>query len=302
MSSRVLITGVTGGSGRQLVKHLRQTSGDLVFGLARAPSTQLGLDGYEPCDLLDRSAVERAVSRFEPQVVFHLAALNSFYPPEEIERVNLPAFSNLMGALRRKVTRSPIRLVTIGSAAELGPVRAEDLPVDETTPCRPHSAYGRSKWAITERALAESADEGLQIIVARTFNLLGPGLDSRLAVPNFARQIRELGGGAGELRTGNLRMRRDFVDVRDAVAAYALLAAHGRAGQVYHVCSGRSYALGELLERLLAIGDAQIHIVEDPALVRAGDLPDIYSSHARLTADTLWQPRISIDASLADML
>ena len=45
-----------------------------------------------------------------------------------------------------------MRVVLSGSAAELGPVDAADLPVNESYACDPVDAYGRSKWLATRSA------------------------------------------------------------------------------------------------------------------------------------------------------
>jgi nucleoside-diphosphate-sugar epimerase len=300
---RVLITGATGFSGRWLIDHLRRGPPATIIGLGTSAACDLPLDAYLPCDVGDLVALEQAVAEARAGLVFHLAGRNAFSPAEEIERVNVAGFDNLCRALRAWARSEPVRLITIGSAAELGSTAAARLPVDEAAPCAPESPYGRSKWAATQRALAMQPDERLHVIVARPFNLVGPGLDARLALGSFAAQLAAAARGeTSEVRCGSLETRRDYVDVRDAVAAYAALAQHGRPGQLYHVCRGRSYRLGDLLDQMIALAGVSVRVVVEASRRRAGDLPDIYGSHARLTAATGWQPRIAMAESLADML
>jgi GDP-4-dehydro-6-deoxy-D-mannose reductase len=196
----------------------------------------------------------------------------------------------------------PVRVVTIGSAAELGSTGAARLPVSEDAACDPDSAYGRSKWEVTRLALTEPADGPLQIMVARPFNLVGPGLSAQLSLGNFARQIAAAARGEMHtVRCGPLDTRRDFVDVRDAVRAYVALAHSGRPGQLYNVCVGRSYRLGRLLDTLVALAHVKVRVVCD-SQPRPGDLKDIYGDHAKITRELGWQPAISIEHSLADLL
>src|SRR5256885_412606 len=64
----------------------------------------------------------------------------------------------------------------------------------------------------------------LPAIRIRPFNQIGPRQSPEFALPAFARQIAEIEDGHSEpiLRTGNLTPVRDFMDVRDAAAAYRL--------------------------------------------------------------------------------
>jgi GDP-4-dehydro-6-deoxy-D-mannose reductase len=191
----------------------------------------------------------------------------------------------------------------VGSAAEVGSRGAAQLPVTEQACCRPETPYGQSKWEVTRLALAEPDAGPLQIIVARPFNLVGPGLSSRLSLGSFAQQIAAAARGESvEIRCGPLDTRRDFVDVRDAVQAYVALAERGRAGHVYNVCAGRSYRIGDLLERLIALGGVRARVVSEASQARPGDMADIYGDHAKITLDVAWKPTVAIERSLADLL
>src|SRR5262245_66424799 len=109
------------------------------------------LDDYCPCDLTDQQAVNRLVARAKPQRVFHLDGLMGGASDDEIIRVNVGGFSCLSRALRDHAVRSctRLRLLTIGSAAELGHHGAAALPVQEEAECKPNSPYGRSKLEVT---------------------------------------------------------------------------------------------------------------------------------------------------------
>ena len=259
---------------------------------------------FLPCDLTDPEAVRQAVERADPDLVFHLAGIFGSDSPEEIRRVNVGGFVHLRDALRRQAGRRgrPIRMLVVGSAAELGITGATRLPVAENACCQPETAYGRSKWEATRLALAEPTDGPLAIVVARPFNLVGPGLSPRLALGNFARQIADVvRGRADAIRCGPLDTRRDYLDVRDAVEAYRLLVERGRPGQLYHVCAGRSYRIGDLLQRMLALAGASAAILSQPT-DRAGDLADIYGDPGKIAAECGWTAKIDIDRSLADLL
>ena len=104
------------------------------------------------------------------------------------------------------------------------------------------------------------------------------------------------------LPIGDLSARRDFTDVRDVVRAYRLLAEHGEPGEVYNVCSGVDLAVQDLADQLLAHAKVPLRFETDPDLLRPVELPVLRGSHDRLTAATGWEPQISIDQTLLDLL
>lgn len=305
---RVLVTGAAGFSGRHLVARLRSRRPAAIVGLDRTPATPatpLAVDDYLGCDLTDRRAVDRAVFRACPDVVFHLAGLFGSASADEIWNVNVCGFGHLCEALRncRRDPGCPIRMVTVGSAAELGTAGAAELPVTEAAPCLPESPYGKSKLAATRLALEEPAGGPLRIVVARPFNLVGPGFAADLALGSFARQIVAVTRGeAAAVRCGALHPKRDFVDVRDAAEAYLALAEHGRPGEVYNVCSGRSCPIGDLLRQMIALAGGGVPVLEDRSRFRRGDLADVYGDRSKITRDTGWRPAIPIHRSLADLM
>ena len=305
-SRRALVTGVNGFSGRHLVERLRREPRWEIFGLDTLPGADGHLDGYFRCDLTDAGAVDEAVRQARPDVVFHLAGLLGPHSAERMWEVNVGGFVALGDALRRqqRQTADPIRLLAIGSAAEIGAVDSSQLPVTEETSCRPAGDYGRSKLEVTRLALAEPAEGPLAISVARVFNLVGPGLGPELALGSFARQIAEIvHGRAKSIHCGRLDARRDYVDVRDAVEAYVGLAECGRGRQIYNVCTGRSHAMGDLLQTMIEISGVPVEVIVEAGGARgSGHLPDIYGDRTKIVCEIGWAPRLSIEQSLADLL
>ena len=90
--------------------------------------------------------------------------------------------------------------------------------------------------------------------------------------------------------------------MRDTVRAYEAIAERGRPGVPYNVCSGSAHSMRALLDMLLSLSTVRVRIEVDPSRLRPSDNPVILGSHARLTADTGWTPRIPIEQTLADLL
>ncbi len=142
---------------------------------------------------------------------------------------------------------------------------------------------------------------GLGTMVVRPFNLIGPGLSTDLVAGRLCAQFATAGAGE-EIRMGNTKSARDFVDIRDAVAAYWLVAQHGQPGEVYNVCAGQAVTVDRLLALLGELAGKSPRIQVDAARLRDGDPPISYGDHTKLHQATGWQPVISLRQSLADML
>jgi GDP-4-dehydro-6-deoxy-D-mannose reductase len=305
MTERVLITGVRGFTGRHLAARLRRDPALTLFGVGTAHGGGVPLDFYYVCDLTDAARVEQVVEDVRPDVVYHLAGVTSGVSPEQVRAINETGFAHLCDSLRRSALRRDemIRLLTVGSAAELGTQGAARLPVREDAACFPETPYGRTKYEVTRRSQAEPTDGPLSIVVARAFNLVGPGMGTHLALGRFAAQIAAFRRGETDaVRCGNLSSRRDFIDVRDAAEAYVALARGGRAGEIYNVSSGRSYEIGRLLRRMIAAGGVDVPVVVESAARRSGDLADIYGDPSKTAAAVGWRATTPIEQSLDDLL
>ncbi|WP_435005419.1 NAD-dependent epimerase/dehydratase family protein [Tundrisphaera lichenicola] len=286
---------VTGGSGFLGRNFLDRGKPEGVEVIAIGRSHPSGV-AFLPADLDDPRSVDRAVAEIAPDVVFHLAGRTPPGSPEDFYRSNTMGTVHLLDALRDSVRAC--RVVLAGSAAELGPVPVEDLPVAEDYPCKPADAYGLSKWLATSAGLA--ARGSLEVIVARIFNPIGPRLPESQALGRFAGMLG-LGTGPIQLTVGDLGARRDFVDVRDVAGALMALADRGRPGQVYHVGTGRSQRVGDGLDRLIALSGREVLVEVDPALARRRGPGDSRADVRRIAEDTGWSAAIPWEQSLYDL-
>ncbi len=287
---RTLITGSGGFVGRHLIEHLRTEGDDVV-----------GVDVSSGVDVTDPGAVRGAVSDARPDVIYHLAALShigeSFADPAEVLRVNA---GGTLTVMRAAVDLGVERVLVVASADAYG---VHDGPIDEDTPLRPVTPYGASKAAADLLALQTWLGDGLATIRVRAFNHTGPGQPDRFVVPALARRIAKAeSDGSTELRVGNLDAERDFLDVRDVVAAYRLLAVHGDSGAAYNVCSGVARTVRSIAERLVAMSNGDLELVIDPDLVRPVEVPRMVGNPGRLAATTSFAPRFSFDDTLRAVL
>ena len=145
----------------------------------------------------------------------------------------------------------------------------------------------------------------LDIILTRSFNHIGPWQDERFVVPSFIRRIlniKDEGLSEGTIETGDTTIVRDFVDVRDVVNAYYMLLMDGTPGEIYNICSGTGIALADIIDQVADIVGIKVHTKVNPEYVRPNDNRVVIGSHDKLTTELGWQPVISWNRTLRDMV
>lgn len=230
--------------------------------------------------------------------VFHLAG--SAFVPESWEKTSLTVESNtlvpvrLFEAARDSSFRGCIVLVSSGEV-----YGSEPLAFSETADTCPETPYAQSKLA-AESFVRFFVKQGLHIVIARAFNHIGPGQRDSFVVPSFLGRIREAKRtGQTKILVGDLESGRDFLDVRDVVSAYILLAEKGENGNIYNVCSGQATKIRTILETALRVTAASLLPEVDPALLRKEGPADRYGSNAKLT-QLGWSRRWSIEETILD--
>jgi GDP-4-dehydro-6-deoxy-D-mannose reductase len=315
MESRgpILVTGAAGFGGSHLAEHLLERGERVValdHPLARPEHLAAVRDriDYLACDLAAGSAddIRAALGGREFSAVFHLAGLasvrRSFGELRQTLEVNALATLNLLGALSRQ--RSLPRLLLVGSAEQYGSGPEGGGGLAEEAPLRPVSPYALSKVWQEELGSYYSRTERWPILMTRTFNHTGPRQGPDFVCADFARQIARIERHLEEpvLRVGNLAAVRDFLDVRDVVAAYRLVLERGAAGSVYNVCSGRVWRISDLLQALLGQAAVPIRVEVETSRHRAVDIPVLHGDPSRLVRETGWTPRRAMESTLLDLL
>jgi GDP-4-dehydro-6-deoxy-D-mannose reductase len=308
---RNLITGVTGFAGGHLAEALL-ARGEAVVGVSRRADWPQGwghLAGaveLRACDVADGAAVEVVLRAVRPERIYHLAGYaqtaRSFQEPDAAWAGNLGATRALYEAVERWGGRP--RVLFVGSGLVYGEADESCRLFDEECPLRPTSPYAASKAAADLVSYQFARAPGLDIVRARPFNHIGPGQSPGFAVPDFCRQVAAitLGRAPPVLETGDLEPRRDLTDVRDVVRAYILLAEHGRTGEAYNVGTGQTFAMREVVERLVALSGVTVEVRQRPDLVRAADAAAICADAGKLRRETGWAPALTLQQTLRDTL
>ncbi len=300
---RALVTGASGFVGHYLTAALR-AAGDEVLAAGSARDGE----GFAPIDLADVRSLRAVIDQAEPDVIYHLAA--QAFVPESIEMPYATYDANILGTARllqavrdwRGSSGQNPRILFTSSAEVYGRHSPSELPLTESLDTRPANPYAASKAAAEALVLAEARSFEMDVIVTRAFNHIGVGQSEHFVVSSFATQLANISAGSAPLLyVGNLQAQRDFLDVRDVVAAYLALARDGQSTQVYNICSGIPISISEILRQLITAAGVPVEVREDPARMRPSDVPVFYGSNQKICQLTGWSPKIALRQSLREI-
>lgn len=296
---KALITGSQGFVGHYLRRELEKHD-YTVTGL----DIQAG-EGVIVADLLDEDVVKHVIAQERPDVIIHLAGqanvARSWDIPQKTIELNVVAAINLMEAVRKE--KPECRMVLVGSSDQYGNLGEAGKLVSETLATHPQTPYAVSKKAQEEIAAVYVKAYGLNISMTRSFNHAGAGQGKGFLISDFASGIVAVERGEQScLKVGNLTARRDFTHVWDVVRAYRLIAEQGHAGEIYNVGSGTTNSAREILNKLCDLAQCPIPVEQDPAKMRPSDTPVICCDHRKLTEHTGWEPVITMDKILCEVI
>jgi GDP-4-dehydro-6-deoxy-D-mannose reductase len=300
----ILVTGAAGFAGSHVVQALAGTGDIVAWRHTTPPPDEIApLATWQHVDLLNRDEVRAAIDGVRPSAIYHCAGApnvaHSWRDTVTPLSSNVLATHRLLDAVRR--AGSPCRVVIPGSATVYAPSMA---PLTEESPIAPANPYALSKLAQEQLGMRAAREDGIEVIVARSFNHTGPRQRAAFAAPSMARQIALIESGAVEpvIKVGNLDSQRDLTDVRDIVRAYVALMDRGTPSTIYNVSSGFARSMKSLLEALIARARVGVRIETDPSLLRPSDTPLLLGDSTRLRAATGWHPEIPFEQTLDDLL
>lgn len=290
---KVLVTGGAGFIGSHIARHFLAQGAEVVVldslrgGRSLVEDSLLTRGSVTDSDLVDRVA-EGA------RYIFHLAALVSV--PESVEKpfetvdINVKGTLNVLAAARKHGVE---KVVLSSSAAIYGD--DPELPKREDMRPAPKTPYAVTKLD-GEYYLAQS---GVPAVSLRYFNVYGPGQDPKsqyaAAVPIFVSRAVQ---GQPITIFGDGGATRDFIHVRDVVAANVLAATSAMSG-VYNVARGSSLTILDLARRIVSTLGSTSKIEHGPE--RAGDIRHSLADVTRIT-QAGFRPTVDLEEGLRETI
>jgi nucleoside-diphosphate-sugar epimerase len=259
--------------------------------------------------VLKSSVVNELVHRCD--VVFHLAAAVGVRliveRPVHTLVTNIQGTENVLEHCNRFGKR-----VLVASTSEVYGDRREPEALSEES----RRVYGPTtarRWAYAESkaldeflALAYHQERGLDCVIVRLFNTVGPRQSGEygMVIPRFVSAA--LAGRALEIY-GDGTQTRCFCHVNDTIRALtSLMDADGVDGDLFNVGSTERISIDELARRVLAATGSSSEIVHIPLDEVYGqgidDMLHRQPSIEKITNAIGWSPSRSLDEILADVI
>lgn len=306
----VFVTGCTGLLGSWMTQEL-VNRGAKVVGLVRdwVPQSRLFTEGLSQKIVTvygrveDIATLERTLSEYEIDTVFHLAAQTivgvANREPLGTFEANIKGTWNLLEACRRVGGVS--RIVVASSDKAYGD--QEILPYDETTPLQGEHPYDVSKSCADLICRTYFVSYNLPVCVTRCGNFYGGGdLNFNRIVPGTIRSI--LRGERPIIRSDGSYIR-DYFYVKDGVLAYLHLAEQMERqeiwGEAFNFSNELQITVLELVEKIIGLMDRK----DLEALILnqvKNEIIHQYLSAQKARRLLNWEPEYSLDEALKETI
>jgi len=301
--SKYLITGIMGFVGRYFVECLNQKEPNAkIYGVDIAPLCDMDLE-YKSLNLMDAESVDKLVKKSSPDYIVHLAAMSSvaqsWNEPVNCFINNMSAFLNLADSVRNNDLST--RILSVGSSEEYG---TYNEPMKESFTLHPKSPYSVARLSQEYMSKLYIDRFGLDIVMTRSFNHIGPRQSTRFVVPSFVEQLVNIASGKSEnkMMVGNIDVIRDFTDVRDVVDAYWRIIKKSPKREVYNVCSGNGVKLRDVIDVVANNLGIKPNICIEPERVRANEIASVVGDNTKLRQELGWTPKYDLNRTLLDMI
>lgn len=286
---RAVVTGSAGFIGRHLADTLIRHGVDVVA-IDLQPIDGEGGARVVRADLSEPRVLDDHLT--PDTVIFHLAARANV--PASVEdpagdfRNNVVALFEVLESARR----ARCMLVFPSSAAVYDP--SSESPLPETALTRPSSPYGAAKLAGESYCVAYHRTYGLDVRIARLFNVYGPGM-RQFVIHDLVRKLERNGDELEILGDG--QQIRDYLYVDDAVRAFVAIAEHGEPGQDYNLACGEPTTIMDLARRIARLMGYPGVRIRPTGRSWPGDIPRWYADTAKLK--TLgFAPEVDLETGL----
>ncbi len=201
--------------------------------------------------------------------------------------------------------------VLVASTSEVYGDHREEKPLKESAR-RIYGPTTQKRWAYADSkamdeflALAHQHEHGLDCVIARLFNTVGPRQSGQygMVIPRFVE--RALAGRPLEIH-GDGTQTRCFCHIVDTIRALRGLMELGGSGEIYNVGSTNRISIIDLAHRVIGLTGSSSEIVfvpYDQVYVEGiEDMLHRIPSIEKIAAAIGWRPTLDLDRILADVI
>lgn len=331
----VLITGVTGQDGSNMVRYILENTNYNIFGAVR----RLSVSNHDNIndidnprfqlimlDLSDQQSIINNVKQIKPDFIINLAAQSyvgeSWNSPIHTFTTNTLSVMYFLEAIREYCPKC--RFYSAGSSEEFGDVQYS--PQDINHPLRPRSPYGASKCAARHIVKVYRESYNLFAIHCILFNhegiRRGKEFVTRKITSNIARIKKEIEEGKEitPFQLGNINASRDWSDSEDFVEAIWLMLNQDKPRE-YILSSNETHTIKEFIELAckyakldykwkendneldtqLLVGDQVIMKINEK-LYRPAEVDLLYGDSLETQNVLNWKPKVGFEELVKKMV
>lgn len=302
---KVLVTGANGFIGSNLVNTLLNRNHD-VLALCGESSKSNSIKHKNlkifSCSMQEINLIESEILKFKPKKVFHLAAQSSpgisLKNPSYTFETNTLATINLLEILK-KLSKKP-RVILASSSSVYSKSNGKEI-IAEDYLTEPITMYGQSKLSMEQIGKLYVSQNDMDIVIVRPFFLIGAGKNNDVCSA-FAQDIVEVELKIKKnIEVGNLKIIRDFLDIKDGLEGFLIVSEKGISGEVYNLSSGKEISLKEILSIFKKYSSSDIQEKIEKKWIRKID--DLYRVGNPSKLSKLgWNPKVDIEKSIQDIL
>lgn len=254
----ILITGINGFVGCSLAQ-MELNKENNVVGIVRDINKKTQKDILDKCsiitgDIVDGELVDRVVSDYEIDLIYHVAAMSivkiASKNPLGCYKNNIMGTINILDAVRK--INPKIKVIVASSDKAYG--THDILPYTEDMKLQPEDPYSTSKACADLIAQSYQKTYGIDINVIRCANIYGPrDMNLSRIIPNTVIQITN--GNKPKIYSGVIGFKREFVFIDDVCEAYSMLSEKGVPGEIYNIGDNEFYTIGNTIDTISTIMD-----------------------------------------------
>lgn len=286
MKKKILITGVTGFLGKNLVNALRRT-GTNVFATAAHENKNLKINKM---DFLIVKDVRKTINLAKPEVIYHTGGLvnlsRNYETYKNCFEANVIGTLNILESLR---DNPPKKFIFVSTEEIYG---NNKTPYKETQEADPPSGYSISKIAAEKLCMSYAKELGFKLIILRVGTMYGPGDRLSRLIPQIVMQ-------ATQNKTINLNLglkKRDYVFIDDVVKA--LISSKNSvlpdSITVINIGGGKSYSLRRIVSLIISYTKSKSKVNYGVVAERAGEREEWLLDIKKALKVLHWEPKISM--------
>lgn len=273
---KICITGGTGFIGKHLVERLRR-GGHEILELSHARAKEGGVQ-----------YIKGEMEKFRPDAVVHLAWEGIPDASEALAKKNVEMSIELIRITGEAKCKT---FLGTGSCLEYGGLKGKVREEDAGTP--PNPLY-KAKAELYKKGKEQAERLGIKFIWARPFYVYGPGQKKESLIPQLITTFKK----GEKLKLQNPDAANDFIYVKDASEALALLVEKNAPAGAYNIGSGKITSVREIARTV-----AEELNAPEPELPPQGTLfQTFFADIQKIKEATGWRPATKLEEGIQTMV